>query len=256
MEIYIPTYDRVEKQTTLEYMPQVWRDRTTLVCYKEEAPLHVERGRRVWVMPEEYGRGIGNKRRFIHENATDEMVIMFDDDLRFNARRNDDPTKFRDMEPQDWDDMFLDMRMVFNAGYIHGAIAVRGGAHMRPEPYLYNNRALRAHFIHRDAPATYKPEYMQDFTMTLDLLTQGHPNIILNRWVQDQKASNTPGGVSGDRDLTKLSEAAHTLKARHPKFVSLVQRETVQSWGGAVRTDVRIQWKQAIKWGMANAEAE
>lgn len=127
---------------------------------------------------------------------------------------------------------------------------------MRPEPYLYNNRALRAHFIHRDAPATYKPEYMQDFTMTLDLLTQGHPNIILNRWVQDQKASNTPGGVSGDRDLTKLSEAAHTLKARHPKFVSLVQRETVQSWGGAVRTDVRIQWKQAIKWGMANAEAE
>jgi hypothetical protein len=253
MEIYIPTYGRVDRQITYDNLPKVWQDQITFVVYEEEAPLHVERGRKVWVYPPDKERGIGNKRKFIRNESLDPHICTLDDDLVFSARRTDDPTKFRKMTDHDYDQMFDDVRVQLDNGYMHGAIAMREGANRNTEPYLYCTRALRAHFYNQNAPFQYVSQYMQDFTMTLDLLTQGHPNVILNRWVHNQPGSNVAGGCSDDRSLEKLAHAARVLKYRHPDFVTVVTKETKGSWGGGKRTDVRIQWKKAFKEGQEYA---
>jgi hypothetical protein len=42
MQIVIPTRGRIDKQTTLSFLPRELRERTTLVCPEEEAlPLTV-----------------------------------------------------------------------------------------------------------------------------------------------------------------------------------------------------------------------
>jgi hypothetical protein len=88
---------------------------------------------------------------------------------------------------------------------------------------------------------------MEDFDVTLQLLRKGHRNAVLNQWAQDQGTSNAPGGCSTYRTPEVQAAGAYGLQKLHPDFVTVVDKETKQAWGGGVRKDVRIAWKKALE---------
>lgn len=253
MEIYIPTYGRVDQQFTLDNLPPVWADACTLVVYREEAPHHVERGRKVLVVGDEWKRGIPTKRQFIMDHACHNKVVMLDDDLTFARRRDDDPTKFRQMHDQDYHEMFGAMDLAMD-GFYHGGLGFREGGNRYPMMVRMHARIMRAHFYRKDMPATFPRHLMEDFHVTMRLLMQGLDNIQLNRWVTNQRSSNLAGGVSEVRTPEVQKAAALAMAADFPQFVKVQEVSTKSSWGGGTRYDVRVQWKKAIKWGLEHGE--
>ena len=134
--------------------------------------------------------------------------------------------------------------------YAHGAVAPREGGNRVTDDILYNVRCLRALFYRTDVLKVYDirftdMEVMEDFHVALSLLRQGFKSVTINHMVQNQNGSNLPGGCSDYRSMEMQERAAHTLKERHPDFVTVVQKETKTAWGGGMRTDVRVAWKKA-----------
>jgi len=235
--------------TTIKQLPSTVRDKVTVYIYPDE--IYDYRHFHVRVLPEGI-RGIANKRHFILTDCQDPKLMILDDDLVFAARREDDPTKFRPCS------MTTDIVNMLAAAdraldrFAHGAIAGREGGNRDTNDYKYNTRAMRAHFFRADILNTRNEhlngtKFMSDFDTTLNLLEDGYPNVLLNQWVTNQAGSNTEGGCSTTRSLEDLAEAAHLLKARHPRFVTVVKKTTKAAWGGGERTDVRVQWKKAYE---------
>jgi hypothetical protein len=92
---------------------------------------------------------------------------------------------------------------------------------------------------------------MEDFHVSLSLLTKGLPNMSINWMVQNQNGSNLAGGCSSYRTPERHAESALALKRRFPDFVNVVTKKTKTAWGGQERIDVIIQWKKAIAHGQS-----
>jgi hypothetical protein len=91
---------------------------------------------------------------------------------------------------------------------------------------------------------------MEDFDVTLQLLTKGFSNFNISTIIQGQGSSNAAGGCSTYRDAQRQAEGAHGLAALHPEFVRVRTKKTNWSgWGSAERTDVTISWKKAYEKG-------
>lgn len=245
MEIYIPTRGRARSQVTLESIPDA-----TLVVYKEEIAEYQDAnpGASFLVVPPHVDKDIASKRRYIMARATDNKVLMFDDDLDFAQRRSDEPTKFLPCDPDSISRM-LDMVDLAMDSFAHGGIAAREGGNRYTESLLYNYRAMRGIFFRRDIlhqeGVTIHGDVMCDFYTTLSLLTRRRPNVIINGWVTNQKGSGATGGCSVYRTPARQTKAAEALAASFPRYVKLRQVQTKDSWGGGTRTDVRVQWKRA-----------
>lgn len=195
---------------------------------------------------------IGKARHAILEWAYPNAVLMLDDDLAFFARRTDEPDKFRDCDLNERAKM---LHACSNAlkDYAHIAVATREGGNRNTEDYVYNTRGLRV--LGYDSKVVLDEEVkfnripvMEDFDVALQLLRKGYPNCVLNWMVHNQTGgSNATGGCSTYRTLELQAKAAHRLKELHPDFVTVVEKTTKTAWGGATRTDVRIQWKKAYE---------
>jgi len=232
--------------TTIKSLPYELKDKALIYIYPDEENEYSMFNCRI--LPEHI-RGIANKRHFILTDCQDPKLMILDDDLVFATRRPDEPTKFR---PSDEDDMLQMIEAAERAldHYVHGAIAPREGGNRDVNDYKFNTRAMRAHFFRADILNANNfglngTKFMSDFDTTLNLMEDGYSNVLLNQWVTNQAGSNTAGGCSTTRTLDDLAEAAHLLKSRHPKFVTVVKKTTKSAWGGGERTDVRIQWKKA-----------
>ena len=258
MIIAIPSTRRAGKQLTWKNLSAAGRAQTIVVVPEGEEQAY---GCRI-PAPQVHGipvRGIGHTRQWILEYAAqhsdDGKVAMFDDDLRFTVRRQDDPTKFRLPTEQDVDAMLHRLSVLLDT-HIHASIAVRQGANRKTEPTLYNERMLRV--LAFDARKTLaagvdygRLEVMEDFDVTLTLLRKGHPCAIVNDYAQDQVASNAPGGCSTYRDFGMQERSALMLAELHAPFVTVVEKKTPNwgKFGGGVRKDVIIQWKRAFDSG-------
>lgn len=188
------------------------------------------------------------------------FVCMLDDDLHFAARREDDPTKFRQPEVEDIHDMLRSIEHSLRL-HPHVSIGSREGGNRVTEPVSYNTRMMRVLAYDRSVlkkhHITFSPmEVMEDFHVTLQLLRAGYDCAVLNNWVSNQAGgSAAPGGCSTFRTLELQAENAHKLAARHPGFVKVVKKQTKTAWGGAERTDVVVQWKQAAAAGKRSRNA-
>jgi hypothetical protein len=93
--IYIPTLGRATAQNTWNRLPDSLRARTVLVVDAAEQALHSSYPT---VCPPKEIHGIGKVRQWIIDQHDVKQngfgIIMLDDDLRFDIRRKDDPTKF------------------------------------------------------------------------------------------------------------------------------------------------------------------
>jgi hypothetical protein len=249
MPIVIPTYGRTNRQKTWGNLPASVRPYTYLVVQEREKEKYTNHKGNVVVLPFHI-QDIASTRDYIVGMWPNDKLIMIDDDLEFAVRREPpNDGKFFDANEYDIERMVQELYASLTT-YAHGGISPREGANRNTEQYLYNGRAMRVlaydtavltkHSI-KFAPYTF----MCDFGVTLELLTRGYDNFLLNYYVNNQAGSDTSGGCSTQRTKDTQAQAAMYLCAAFPKFVDVVQKETKTSWGGGVRADVRIQWKRA-----------
>jgi hypothetical protein len=282
-QVYIPTRGRVgeDRQITLKQFKLRSTHTPILVCPDDEVMAHRTYHSKVWGCPL---NGIGNKRQFILENACDDVVVMIDDDMKFFYRPVLKETTLLPIGSK-LDDMLCDIvRMVYLYGYKHGGIGPRQGNNSKAklwnsktgewEPKYHdktfrngfidhnhlvmrNTRVNGVHFYHRqtalDARVNFgKLPLMEDFYVTLQLLTLGYPNITLHDYVWNQPQSSMEGGCSLYRTPELQAQAAEMLKAEFPEYVSVITKRS-RSWGGEgmqERKDVRVNWLKAYRSSM------
>lgn len=250
MRIYIPTYGRSDKQVTRDSLPERIRNEVVLVVQDREKDQY--RDAPVLVLPPHITT-IGPTRQWLMETVQDRVVCMMDDDLTFATRRADNPSRFYESSEEDM------LRMIFTLWELAVAtgmagISPREGANREIEKLRWNTRQIRVHAILRglylrNGYRFDRVPLMEDFDVVLQHLRKGERNVVLNQWVHNQGGSNTSGGCSHYRTPELQEQAAHALRELHPDFVTVVTKETKTSWGGKVRSDVRIAWKKAAHAG-------
>lgn len=249
--VFIPTRGRIglNRQPTLRNMLAKSKIRPVLVCPPEEEKLHRRYHDRILPCPE---YGIGKTRQFIMTNTKKPAVVMVDDDMDFAERRPPDYLS-GDLQMQEClDPMFQWVSDKLDEGYVHGGISARQGNQNKEDLEWENGRVNNFHFFKVD---TFIGEgcsfdavpVMEDFYVTLTLLSLGYPNVISYQYCWNQRGSGNEGGCSIYRTLNVQARGADLLHERFPDFVKVVEKE---SRGGSVfsgtRKDVIIQWRQAV----------
>lgn len=252
MKIFIPTSGRAENQTTLEHLPESIAQKVVLVVPPEELVEYSINHSWVKISAPDIPMGIGPARQWCCEfSSTDNKVLMLDDDLVFATRRDDDPTKFRDATEDEIVDLFNSIEANLNK-FASVGVSTREGGNRDTSNRAYDTRLLRVLAYRTDILRDHDIRFddipvMEDFYVSLSLLTKGYRNVKLNHMVHNQNGSGMVGGCSQYRTMDVQALAAMTLQAKFPSFVTVVQKETKTAWGGGVRTDVRIGWKKALK---------
>lgn len=262
MKIYIPTMGRLEKQHTLDALPVPLRKNVFLVVDDKEFDAHFD------MYSESCGvlgvpsscNSIGKVRQAIidwHDvEAHGPNIIMLDDDLGFNMRRTDIRSKFLHATEESIIEGFGVVNELLKT-HAHGGIRARQMS-QDADDIEYNCRTLRAlaynvSVLRKENARFDRLIVMEDFDVTLQLLTKGYPNFNISTIIQGQGTSNAAGGCSTYRDHQRQSEGAYGLQGFHPEFVKVREKKTNWAgWGSEFRTDVTIGWKKAIAKGIAN----
>jgi hypothetical protein len=246
MKIVIPTYGRWKRQRTFYNLPPHIQKETQLVVQQSEAINY--QGFDPIVLPGGI-YDIATTRDWIIDHWPDEHILMLDDDLDFAMRRMDDPTKFEPVHDLSLAIEEIDLNL---HRYAHVSMSPREGGNRNTDRFKINGRAMRV--LGYDAPVIrrlglkFAPyTFMCDFGMTLELLTRGYPNLILNYYVNNQAGSQAMGGCSTQRTPELQAAAAEYLESKFPNYVTLTSKP---GWGKeATRVDVKIQWQRAYKAG-------
>jgi hypothetical protein len=260
MTVYIPTLGRIDKQITAKSLHEAGVD-YRLVARPHEAEKLFQAGYKVIAEPDTLPKGIGHTRQFIMEYVQNEPhVIMMDDDLVFAVRgkRDDNPLYLSPAEPSDITAMvhWLRLSTEDDTPYAMAGISSREGNNRKEGRQSENTRIMRVFSINRkkfqNSGANFTSlKVMEDFDVTLTMLMAGYKNIENHMFTNNQPGSNLAGGCKEYRTLEVQAEAAKSLAQKYPGFVQTVQKETKTSWGGAIRTDVKIYWKKAYQYGIS-----
>lgn len=249
MKIFIPSRARADqKNHTWDNLPPSVQERTYFVVHESDFPAYAQRFPEDNILMVDI-TGIGNVRQHIID-ISDGPVLMLDDDLSFFVRRADNPALLEKAGKRDVTTMINAMNRVLGQ-FAHASIAVREGANRNPdEEILWNIRCLRALGYNAKVLKTEGVRFdrlpvMEDFDVALQLLRKGYPSATLNKWCQDQGASNAPGGCSQYRSMKVQAKGADGLKKLHPDYVTVVTKNAKSKNAWAERRDVRVQWKKA-----------
>lgn len=246
MQVYIPTKGRgIELQHTYNKISDVDKRRynvTLLVESQQEAEYFTSKGARVLATGV---YGIGPARQWALDHSPEAHVLMLDDDLTSWAQRNSEGQYLKG------DDSLIIGKGIqavaeLLTSYAHAGIGHRQFANNKP--WIDNNgRIMRALGYDRDVLKKHgfriTLPLMEDFELNLKLLTAGYESANYYGVVQDQSASNTPGGCRDMRTLELQELSARGLQAMFPEFVKLKQAE---GWDIGTRWDVSVQWKKAL----------
>lgn len=254
LKIFIPTLGRigVMKQVTLRELTSKSTHRPWLVCPPDEVDGHREYYDQILPCPV---GGIGKVRHWILENSDTDHVVMMDDDMRFYQRV--DPLNvflglltINDIDPLiAWIDAQLEL------GYVHGGVSARQGNNREDECHEKEiGRVNNLHFFNRAKVLKTGVRFdslpvMEDFFVTLSLLSAGYPNIITYNWAWGQERSGLAGGCSTYRTKELQKEAAFKMSEHFPEYVKVVEKfsKVGESAFEGVRHDVKISWAKAFK---------
>lgn len=250
--VYIPTRGRVARQPTYDTLLPSGIE-VVLVCPPEEVAGHMAQGRAAWACP---ANGISATRQWIMDNATDQKVLMFDDDLRFAERTLANPGRFVNADLKSIRTMLDRLESLLDQVPLAG-LCNRGGANRVPMqniPVAMNKRLFDVHCVDtrwfKAEGIRYRLPLMEDFDVNLQALLKGYPTALLTTHTKDNiGGANAGGGCSMYRTLDKQEKAARRLEALWPGFVSLREVEAKASNEWAKRIDVKVMWVQAFNAG-------
>ncbi|MHA2366941.1 MAG: GREB1-related protein, partial [Candidatus Hodarchaeales archaeon] len=178
MNIYIPTLNRIDRQPTLESIPNNWLPRTKLVVHISEQKKYINNYGKDIVLPTKE-QGIANVRQWIMENAQSKYVMFLDDDMNFGVRA--EGTKLRNATRKDMDDLFILLLRWLRGGLTHVGISQRAGNNRISDDFVEITRMNNAYaynvkeFLNNGIKFN-RLKVMEDFDVTLSLLKKGIKN--------------------------------------------------------------------------------
>jgi hypothetical protein len=254
MEIFILTHGRatVAQQHTGEFLARAGIE-FKYVVQQSEIDKWTWCRIPIVVLPDHIKDVSATRDYLVHDVGGGDRIFMFDDDLRFAARRGDDPTKFT---PASAEDLSHALQSVDEhlARYPMVGLGAREGGNRVTDCWVKATRIMRAFGLSRkylrDYNISFSPlKLMEDFHVNLQILESGKITCVYNDLVTDQVGgSNSAGGCSVYRTPELQEASANLLASRHPGVVKVVKKTTKGAWGGGTRTDVIVQWKQAAKF--------
>jgi hypothetical protein len=286
MMLFVPTRGRVDNQLTLRNLPTAWRERTSIVCPKEEVKKHLKNWPDVMnVIPQpDSNMTIAAKRAWIFREAGEkdvDKIMMLDDDLRFAVRRKTLDV-FKGYAPEGsrgtsgnsrwarYFNKYPGIHKVVNVSgdenpklarmfgsiekmltiYAHGGIATRLHNQEYGCEFTLNSRVQYALAYH--VPTVLRNcelgriGHREDFDYTLQLLRSGFENAVFVWGVVEQHEYGSAGGASLERKIAASNRDAFRLAELHPGIVKAAKREYKRS---IPRVEVTVYWKKAIEEG-------
>lgn len=254
LQIFIPTYGRIDKQITLQSIPCNLRPQTWLVVRPSEYDLFLKANYdcNIYVLDESVSN-IKETRNEIYKKAGNKHVVL-DDDLVFFRRIATGDWRLRKIETWELNLMFYAIEQLLDETPYVG-VASREGFNQLPTDLRYTKgkRMTRVHAysgkLLKDNNIAFDSEFdlMEDFEFQLRLITSGVTPLMLLNWAHNQSGSNTTGGCSSFRTLELQAYWANKLAEKYPDYVKTVEKTTKTAWGGQTRTDVQVAWEKAYK---------
>lgn len=253
MKIYVPTRNRVGKQSTLANLPVELFDDLYVVCPEAEIEKHKKAGEFAkFIAQPDPNMGISEKRKWIIEQCPDDKLVMLDDDLRFAMRRSESPSQFLKATDEEIIRGFFEMEAMLDEETPHIGLGARGGSIGPLAERGGWQEAKRQMYVLGYHVPTVKREVVfgrvmthEDMDVTLQLLTKGYPNLVNFSLVVDQKFGN-PGGCTDER-TDEISDAdCYTLQGFFPKFVKVKEKTYFTSKN---RVEVICYWQKALDHG-------
>lgn len=268
MNIFIPTRGRVELQRTVQQLLRTRYIRSTaLVVDSDEYDKYAARWRDVVeVIALPTGMvGIAAIRQYILEELSlGRHVCMLDDDLAFQYRKAS-TLKIVNSSVPIIERAFHKMESWLNAGVVHCSMCPRAIAYADERTWLENYRMMHVlcyntRIVLEEADCSFIRGVdgsifsMDDFHMTLQLLTKGYGNRVSLKFRTSPSPSNSDGGASVWRSVNTHNYSADALQRIHG--ADLVRIKEKHGWSGmeSGRRDVIISWKKAIALGTHRRE--
>lgn len=257
LQIYIPSRSRFERSLTLEALDNEWpREHVYLVVpakqTKEYRTLAKKHDVQLLPCPDD---GIALTRLFCGNHAKDKFLMM-DDDLRFAMRESGEDWHLYPFLPGDMNGMLHYLEKILDK-YVHIAISARGSNHGMRQYYpgKIATRPLRVLGYRKKqflACEHGRVSIMEDFDVTLQLLSKGYPNYVSLHYAQDQYKTQIPGGCSDYRDHELHAANVRKMAKLYPKWIKLVEKNN--STGGAFgkRLEANIKWQAALEHGLGH----
>lgn len=261
MQIVIPTRARTHQQLTLQSLPHELRQRTTIVCPKQEVvnlARRIDKQVEIVVQPNSTWKIAAKREWIVREwlRCGYDKIIMLDDDLRFATRKSADDWHLREIRGDELIAEFQRLEDKLGPKFPHVGFGQRQG----------NNRlavsgwqspgkmvCALAYFLPIVSKCKFDlVELREDLCVTLQLLLQGHPNAIWTETVVDQRY-NSAGGCSTYRTIQMANAEARKLAELFPNYISLVARDYKTS---VPRLEVMVRWQQALADGRTNLDSE
>lgn len=258
--IYIPTYQRLGHQTTIQTLPRSILEKVWLVCRPEEA----EQLSFLWhsqILVYDGKEDIGLKRQWILEQCPTEICYMMDDDMRFRRRvdrNNMENTSVIKSEPEYLHNAILEIVELCSPDVPMVGISPSFGQQNHRCEFEFNKRLFGNFALHKPTILSLPQKFsslplMEDFYVTLGILTSGRQNAMACHIIWDQaRGSGANGGCTTFRTLEAQTEAAKRLVQEFPQFVKLRDKQTK---GMGKTVDCTIQWKKAYQYGLTKRKA-
>lgn len=256
--IVIPSYRRMNRIATLEYIPRKFFNQTYVVIDDEDyKKVSSERGPIFHVHPG--SMTIAQKRAYIIRTMAEAgfaRILMLDDDLRFSVRINDQTTSLRQASLDDMElyivKMQNELKIVRHSGWSarQGNNNLKAGMHEACRMMYVLGYDVQE--IVRLEKAGHiqlgRIETREDMELTLQLLKLGIVNTINADIAADQVGGYAAkGGCSSERTVESSNADAEKLAELHPGFVRVVEK----SYKGSIpRKEVVVAWKKAYKYGL------
>ena len=265
MKAYVLTYKRVDRQTTIGSIHEDFHPILTVVCHKdEEEALRQVLPAGVNLLSHEVVGGSA-VREFIldhhREHEADPRFVMFDDDLAFNLRVEDQVVNLGNLDEDTQFEAFSDLFDDLNQ-----ALAVYPLAGVLPLPFanrrdsdvrwcintrLYACWGVNVKMLDEAGIKFNRVGYADDFDVMMQILEAGLDFVGVN-WmaiseVKPPKSANPGGEWTADRlrDIEKKIEAYERLRELHPEKVTWnIKKGVGPDEVEAKDVKIRINWKR------------
>lgn len=265
LHIYIPSMARPDIQRTFKRLPQELKAFTKIVVPAKEEAEYADRWGTDYVLPCPVG-GIARTRDFILEHALavgHPYIVMLDDDVVLQKRRGEmikgqKVPGITNCDPSEYPEAFAWIEEKLKV-YAHCGWGLRFNGFAQPGDeqsparmmhcLAYNMQVIRdtgVRFCNGVDPSIHS---MDDFNMTLQLLTKGYPNVISLVYRASPAPSNSRGGASTWRTLETQNASARKMKELFPNFVEMRLKDNWPGMEGAEMYDITAKWRKALEFG-------
>ena len=268
MELVIPTFKRLNSQITLSNIPDSLLENVTLVVQPQEEVEARKIHHNIFVVS---GDNIGfakTIRDLTYEFAVNRQsrFWILDDDLKFlrHYKKDDGKLKKEPMIEKDFVEVLERTNKWIDGGFPHGAFGTTWNNPLDKFPYIENSRIMTNKYYDGKVISKVWNDIdwegccgAEDFYVTLQLLTKGHPNRVWYEFVVDAGASHKDGGCSDYRDAEYHNQSCIELQKKFPQFVTLKYKEdNSPNMKGTLLAKSKIQWKKAYQSSQVNTLEE